>query len=447
MKVLLVYPNNPQVATQPPLGLMYIASVLKEHGHTPKIIEGDFEAVKRQFENLSIADFPDFIGITCMTSQYHEIVKMRDYFHQWDIPLIYGGPHATILPNSLLTKKEHFIDFVVVGEGEKTVLKIMDDLYNNRVQPLEDQIVQGEVIENLDSLPFPSRDLVDKRYLRHSVSILASRGCPFNCSFCQPTLRKIFGNKVRRRSVANVIAEIKECKEKFGIRDFEFFDDTFTSDKEWVYTFCDYIEHCNVRWRVLSRVDMLDFNLLKRMKETGLKKLSLGIETGNQQILNSYSKGTTVEQNHQVLEWCKKLDIKVHGFFMVGALDETLETIQETWHFIKEHEFDTIFVTVTMPMPCTRLYEEAEKLGKLNGDWRNFDYLANMTTTGGHSNPKTSIPMKLDGLSSEEIVEARYNLLRSFYMRKIKNPIYLLQFIWQNGWRYTWSATKNILGA
>jgi len=381
-----------------------------------------------------------------MTSQYHEIIKMRDYFHQWDIPLIYGGPHATILPNSLLTEEEHFIDFVVVGEGEKTILKIMDGLYNNEFLPLHDRIIEGEITEDLNFLPFPARDLVDKKYLRHSVSILASRGCPFNCSFCQPTLRKIFGNKVRRRSTVNVIAEIKECKEKFGVRDFEFFDDTFTSNKEWVYTFCDYIELYNVTWRVLSRVDMLDFDLLKRMKETGLKKLSLGIESGSQQILNDYSKGTTVEQNHQVLEWCKKLGIKVHGFFMVGALGETLETIHDTWNFIKQHQFETIFVTVTMPMPCTRLYEQAKSQGKLNGDWRDFDYLANMTTTGGHSNPKTSIPMELDGLSSKEIVEARYNLLKSFYMKKIRNPLYLLKFIRQNGWGYTWRATKNILG-
>lgn len=440
MKVLLIYPNKPQVATQPPLGLMYIAAVLRKAGHQPWILEGDAQGIRKYFEGKHELA-PDFIGITCMSSMYHEIIKIRDYFHEWDVPLIFGGPHATILPDSLLEGSgQHVANYVVMGEGEKTILKIV----NGEICHNGDQIIQGERIDDLDSLPFPARDLVNRRYLRHSVSILASRGCPFNCTFCQPTLRRIFGSKVKRRSVRNVIMEIQQCKHDFGIRDFEFFDDTFTADEQWVYDFCEDLLTVHVTWKALSRVDMLNYDLLKAMKISGLTKLSLGIESGSQEILNSYQKGTTVNQNHRILEYCKQLGIKVHGFFMIGAIGETAESIQKTKDFIKNHEFDTIFVTVTTPTPCTRLYDQAEKEGRLLTDWRHFDLLGSLTTTTSPQNPDQAVPMKLNFLSSRDVLKARYNILKSFYLGKLRNPLYLIRFIKNNSLTYTWKAAKNI---
>ena len=443
-KVLLVYPNIPKVATQPPLGLMYIAQVLRAAGHMPRIIEGTAEMIRQQFERTLILnlDRPDFIGITCMSSMYHEILKIRDYFHQWNIPLIFGGVHATILPETLLCDDVHLMDYVVQGEGEKTMLKIVEgEIVAHKSENL---IVQGERTENLNELPFPARDLVDPRYLRHSVSILASRGCPFNCSFCQPTLRKVFGERVRRRSPWNVVCEMISCKREFGIRDFEFFDDTFTSDKNWVYEFCDLVEPLPFTWKALSRVDMLDPHLLAYMKMAGLSKLSLGIESGSQEILNSYSKGVTVEQSHNVLEWCKDLGIKVHGFFMIGALDETQETIQKTKEFIRQHEFDTIFVTVTTPTPCTRLYDQAVKEGRLKVDWKDFDLLGSLTQLVHPKTVDQAVPMKLNYLKSQDVLKARYELLRSFYLRKIRNPLYLWNFIRKNGLHYAWEGAMNV---
>jgi len=442
--ILLVYPNIPKVATQPPLGLMYIAQVLRAAGHMPRIIEGSAEMIKQQFDNLPVDQFPDFIGITCMSSMYHEILKIRDYFHKWDIPLIFGGVHATILPETLLCQDEHLMDWVVQGEGEKTMLRIVNEEITPVVGKNENAIVQGERTENLNELPFPARDLVDPRYLRHSVSILASRGCPFNCSFCQPTLRKVFGERVRRRSPWNVIVEMISCKREFEIRDFEFFDDTFTSDKNWVYEFCDLVRPLGFTWKALSRVDMLDPHLLAYMKMAGLSKLSLGIESGSQEILNSYSKGVTVEQSHNVLEWCKDLGIKVHGFFMIGALDETEKTIRETKEFIRQHEFDTIFVTVTTPTPCTRLYDQAVKEGRLKVDWKEFDLLGSLTQLVHPKTADQAVPMKLNYLSAKQILRARYDLLRSFYLRKLRNPLYLMNFIRNNGLHYAWEGARNV---
>ena len=438
MKVLLIYPNQPAVATQPPLGLMYIASYLRAGGHDPLIIEGNAQRIQKQFWQLK--ELPDFIGITCMSSMFPEILKMRDYFHALNIPLIFGGVHATILPESLLSEHEHLADYVVQGEGEISMLSIV----NGDLPGKSDQIIQGETVQNLDKLPFPARDLVDKKYLKHSVSMLAARGCPFNCAFCQPTLRKVFGAKVRRRSVSNVMDEMSFCSQSFHVYDFEFFDDTFTADKNWIYEFCDQMYWRLFSWKALSRVDMLDFEMLKRMKEAGLTKLSLGIESGSQEILNSYQKGITVEQADQALEWCEQLGIKVHGFFMIGALEETKETIMETRAFIRAHKFDTIFITITTPTPCTQLYERAQREGRLKVPWQQFDLLGSLTTTVHPKNLDQVVPMKLYHLSPEYILKERYRILREFYLRKLRNPLYLLEFLRNNSVAYTWEAAKNV---
>jgi anaerobic magnesium-protoporphyrin IX monomethyl ester cyclase len=452
MKVLLIYPTQPAVATQPPLGLMYIASYLRAAGHQPKIIEGNAETIKKMQYYHPFARWDvDFIGITCMTSMYQEILKIRDHFHQYqpDIPLIFGGVHATILPESLLSEDGDFTDYVVQGEGERAMLSIVNGQISGSA------ILQGNRVENLDELPFPARDLVNKRYLKHSVSMLAARGCPFNCSFCQPTLRKLFGSRIRRRSAPNVIAEMMDSNQRFNVRNFEFFDDTFTADKNWVYDFCEELAVAQKAaedsfwgipyiWKCLSRVDVLDYDLLKTMKSVGLTKLSLGIESGSQEILDSYQKGITIEQAHEVLKWCEQLKIKVHGFFMIGALDETDNTIMETRRFIRSHKFDTIFVTVTTPTPCTQLYDRAEKEGALRVPWEQFDLLGSLTTTVKPRSPEEAVPMIGYYLEPRQILKARYEILREFYMKKLRNPLYLWQFIRANSLEYGWEAAKNV---
>ena len=440
----MIYPTLPAVATQPPLGLMYIASYLRQAGYSPRIIEGNAETISHLRTDVEV------IGITCMTSMYHEIIKMRDHFRKFqpDIPLVFGGPHATIMPESLVFEDDGE-QFVIQGEGEKAMLSIVEGNISGS------SIIRGDPVADLDELPFPARDLVDQKYLKHNVSMLASRGCPRNCSFCQPTLRKMFGNRIRRRSEWNVVKEMEKVNEDFKVRDFEFFDDTFTSDKNWVYDFCEQLALAQERarddywglpytWKCLSRVDMLDYDLLKTMKSVGLTKLSLGIESGSQEILDSYQKGITVDQAHKALEWCKKLGIKVHGFFMIGALEETRETVNETRQFIRNHRFDTIFVTVTTPTPCTYLYDRAKCEGALRVEWEQFDLLGGLTTTVKPRRPEETVPMIGYYMQPGEILKARFEILREFYLKKLWDPLYLVRFLRQNGLQYSLGAVKNV---
>jgi radical SAM superfamily enzyme YgiQ (UPF0313 family) len=438
-KILLIYPNEPVIATKPPLGLMYVAASLRARGHKPMIIEGDANAIIKQFQARREYRDVDFIGFTGMTSMYKEIVKTRDYLHALDIPLIFGGPHATILPQSFLTEKEHLADYVVQGEGEKTIVKIVEGEFPNH-----DMILQGEITENLDELPFPARDLVSKRYHKKSVSMFGSRGCPFNCAFCQPTVRKVFGAQVRRRSVENVVAEMMQCERQFGVTDFEFFDDTFTLNKAWVSDFCEKLRGGPYTWEVNSRVDMIDSNILAMMKQAGLTRIRLGLESGNQAILNSYSKGTTVQQNYAAVEMCRKLRIKVHGYFMLGALDETLESMEDTRRLSRSRGIGTLFVAITTPMPETRLYYQAKQEGRLQADWKDFDILGNLTTTGSQAE-NTPVPMLLKHITPADVIRYRKKILREFYFRKMRNPVYLMKYLHENGWRYTWDAGKKLL--
>lgn len=438
MKVLLIYPNTKQTATEPSLGLMYVASALKDAGHELQIIEGSFSDVQNQIQRSR--KLPDFIGIICMSSMFHEIIKMRDFFHELNVPLIFGGPHATILPESLLIKDSQFRDFVVVGEGEKTIVKIV----GGQISP---GIVHGERVENLDSLSFPAMDLISSRYLSHGrASILSSRGCPFNCSFCQPTLRKLFGQKVRRRSVENVVAEMKECHARFRVHQFQFWDDTFTADPRWVYDFCDQIQGLGFSFDILTRVDMLNFDILKRMKRAGLHIISLGLESGSQLILDSYSKGTTIEQNRAAMRMCKELKIRVHGLFMLGSLEETSESIRATKQFIKENKFDVIFVAITTPLPCTRLYDQAVAEKRMLIPWEEIDILGSCFTSVRPRDEKAVSAMRLKYVSNREVLDAKYNILRNYYLHRALNPLFVLGFIRRTSLFYIVKIAQNIIG-
>lgn len=463
MNIYLIYPTYKNTATEPSLGLMYIASVLRDSGCHVEIIEGDYHTITSLLRlRIGAADEAiDFVGITCMTSMYNEIIKLRDFFHRNNIRIVFGGVHATIMPDTLL--QAGFSDICVIGEGEATIIDIVsnyDDVLDEKLDEIQgiayipkDSIsmkftAKRPFIDDLNVLPFPSRDLIDKKYFKHkSTTILASRGCQFNCSFCQPTLRKLFGNFIRRRDPKDVVQEMENCNNEFGIKHFEFFDDTFTSNNVWVLSFCEVVKSTGFTWEALARVDTIDYNILKLMKSAGLKRISLGFESGSQTILNTYCKGITIEQGHQALDWCKQLGIKVHGYFMLGAIDETQESMKATKDFIMEQnsKLDTIFVTITTPTPCTRLYDQAIEQDRLLVSWDKIDLLGSLFRLTAPKDYDHTVAMKLKYLTNNDVLTARYDILKSFYFKKIRHPAYLLTFIRKKSLKYLWYAATSVL--
>lgn len=443
IKVLLIVPKFSRLFEEAPLGIMYIAAVIRQAGHKVELLDGSLTDLR---ENLIPKSFksglPQVIGLTCTTLTYPLVMELADWIGESypDITIIIGGVHATIMPETLLEDKN--IDYCVIGEGESTIIELLNYVEKRsfgepRIFPAIEEIdgiafLQNDKIhfnslrapiDNLDSLPFPARDLLNKEYFKNRrTTIMASRGCPGNCSYCQPTLRTMFGNAVRRRSVQNVIDEMLEMYEKFDIRYFKFFDDTFTSDKAWVMDFCEKVVN-NFKGKhicldCLTRVNSVDFEMLKAMKSAGFYVIDFGAESGSQRILNYYRKGTTVEQSIEACKLCKKSGIKSHTCLMIGAPIETMEDINATKKLIKKMNPDSICVSITTPMPHTAMWDECIKNGALSeDDWQKVaDYLQKW---GG----------VCQNISERELFKLKQEIQRNFWLRRMFNPKHIYNFM------------------
>ncbi len=442
MKVLLVNPTKERLFEQPSLGLLYIAAALRKAGHQVRYMEGSGETLETELYSYSIVYEPDVIGFTVMSPMFNEVkdaIHYINYIYEGSGRkkpiLIAGGAHATLMPETLL---EAGVDYVIQGEGEETmpnlVKWIQDGQPDLSPHPVQ-KIWKSPVIQDLDKLAFPARDLLPEKYRkRHAASIMASRGCPYNCCFCQPTLRKMFGSTVRRRSVWNVLEEMNQCYSELGIRYFEFFDDTFTADREWVYDFCESFprdmpsEKKAIRWECLTRVNTVTETLLAYMKAAGCHRITFGVESGCQEILDYYRKGITVEQVKEAFRLCRKVGIHTHALFMLGAPMETKNSIWQTEQLIREIQPDSIFISITTPLPFTDLWDDCMKNGNVTLDWSQINY---------YQKPA----LKLQFMEPGEIVAARERILKGFYLR---HPWFVVKMLRARGWSYFRTAVRNL---
>lgn len=418
MKVLLIYSRfggdkigYVDLSFRIPLGIAYLGAILRKQGFDVYLRDGIFYKSWGQFEDDLKGIRPDIIGLSFPTSlkkyafEYSRITKEL----LPDSVIVAGGSHPTVSPEEVL--KGFNVDFVVYGEGEETFPELISFIKGDKKKRKNHiggvaYISDGEVIINppkcmfsdLDKLPWPARDLLPmENYFRNaplmplpypSTNILVSKGCHGNCLFCQPTLRKLTGSKVRYRSVGDVINEIRFLIEKYHINSIDLGVDEPTYDREWMIEFSDALikEKINIRWGLASRVDTVDKEMLKKMAKAGCIYISYGIESGSQKIMNILRKGTRVEQAENALKWAAEAGICGRANIMVGSPGETKETIDETIHFIKKAKPDFIFVAATTPLYGTDLYNLAKKEGLLrfDDDIRGYDIgnlkLKDMTT-------------------------------------------------------------------
>ena len=363
MRVLLINPSLHQATTgqykknvekqrgvYPPLGLLYIAAVLKKNNHQVEIIDIDIEGknaenkLKETYQNLN----PQMIGFYAMTWTYQQAKDLAKRFKQIDSKIItvIGGPNVTCLPKYSLEFGD--FDFGVIGEGEKTIIELLNkiekrnNLKFNQISGLafkqDKKIIINParpLIRDLDTIPFPARHLLSpKKYFdvfsrkKQFATIMATRGCPFNCIFCDRKNR--MGQNWRVRSPENIYQEIKEIIDQYNIKEFMFFDDNLIVDKKWGLELCHKLKPLKIIWECRNRVDLLDQEMLKAMKQAGCYRIRLGFESGDNRILKVLKKGITVEQSLKSAQLCKKIGIEIYGYFMIGAPTETPQTIQKT---------------------------------------------------------------------------------------------------------------------
>ncbi len=392
MKFLLI---NPVIAKGRapayfPLGLGYIAQVLLDNGHTVEVLDinayrpPEEEVVQRIRE----AEF-DAAGITGMVTEFAAVRRLSGLVKEFhpDAPVILGGGLPTAFPRQVLEKTQ--ADISVVGEGEVTIKELAESLSGRR--PIQE--VKGiwykdggslrmteprGLIGDLDTLPFPARDLfpVDRyiqnpvTYLRMfdknivSLNMVSSRGCPYRCAYCFHGLWK---HRFRGRSADNIVAEMKLLRDTYGVNGIFFMDDTFTLDRKRLLALCDRLieEELGIIWVASARVNLVDPEVLGKMRAAGCRVITYGIESGSQQILDEMRKGVKVEQARQAVLDTWEAGILPIGFLMIGMFGETRQTVEETVRFCNETGIVSGFSFVT-PFPGTELYTRALEVGKIH---------------------------------------------------------------------------------
>lgn len=418
--------------------------MLREN-HEVKIIDANIlnytiMDVKRELKRF----YPDIVGITSVTPsipQAYAVAKVAKEIRD-DCVVLIGGPHATFLPRQTLEECE-YIDIIVKGEGEMTVKDLMKTIERgeklDRVKGIsfrkENRIIDNEpipLIKNVDEIPFPSRDFLPmNRYLFNGVkytTMLTSRGCPFVCSFCSSS--RLFKGYWRGRSPENVLEEIKSIYEEYKIKNIEFIDDTFTLDQKRAERICDGIikQGWDISWGASSRVDTLSKELVEKMKKAGCWILFLGIESGSQKILDAIGKRITIEQVKKAVRIAKDAGIQVLGSFIIGFLQDTLETIKETINFAKRLNLDYAEFSILTPYPGTVIYDYALKNKLLlTNDWSKYTAIEPI--------------IKIKGVSEKQIKALLKKAYISFYLR----PRIILKWLKNKQFAFIKSGMKVVI--
>jgi anaerobic magnesium-protoporphyrin IX monomethyl ester cyclase len=395
MKFSFINPSPPSESMYmvptawPPLGILYCAGALKQGGVEVSILDQPAKGFSLdQTVSWVKKEAPDIVGFSVLLSAAKEAPRIAERVkaENPNITVVFGSHHATFNAERIL-RKYPFVDIVVRGEGEHTSLEVARALEKHRSLDKIEGITfrkNGEVIstpdrplnKDVDSLPFPDRDLAKVEYVsaifgakintKKFTTILSSRGCPFNCSFCG--IRKFTRRAWRPRSVENVIAELHYLQSE-GYEQFLFADDNFTLDAKRVSKLCRSIkkEGMDIEWFADSRVDHVSYNMFREMVKTGCRCLFFGIESANQRILDYYKKGITPEQSAKAVNKARKagMDIIV-GSFIVGAPDETRGEVKNTLHFANKLDIDVPDVNILGAHVGTDIWNELVTKGLLN---------------------------------------------------------------------------------
>ena len=367
----------------PPLGLAYLGGAIQDTGHDCKVFDMESQQLSASDIVEEIARYdPQLIGITATSPVYNNSKYLAGVIkeHFPDIPLGIGGVHSTIVGKEILEECPDF-DFQVVGEGEKAIQEIIESI-DSGVKSLEgikgvifrknNTIIENAkrpLCENLDELPKPARQLLDKKLYQHYLpgkgfvnyaSIFTSRGCPFQCIFCSQ--HTMYGRRVRWHSIDRVISELKDITENFQVEHVIIMDETMTLKKSRMLELCQAIKKAGLEftWEGWTHASTIDEELLVAMKGAGLIRLSFGIESGDAEILKKIKKGVTLEQIRDAYKLAHKVGIETRGSAMLGHPYETRKTAWNTIKFIRSiGECQQMFLNVACPYPGTELYEYA----------------------------------------------------------------------------------------
>ena len=427
MKLSLIFPRFKYKTGDPPIGLALIAAIVRRADHDVEVIDSTFHPTMRFVNNRLKSFKPDAVCIYVDSLSFNPAIKIADNAKKNGKLVIFGGPHATLKPESLVKHA----DYVISGEADEAILEILEGKHKgkNILKPKR---------PDLSKIPIPAYDLLEMdKYIRlwhpldsinpnlKGTSIISSRGCPFKCSFCQPVLDNIFGKGVRSRTVSSVIEEIKYLKKNYDVDGVFFHDDTFTIRKKWALEFSQKLidENIDILWGINTRVDQLDEKLMTKMHEAGLRVMHLGIESGSQRVLDEiYNKGIELSKVPETITKAKKIGIQCLCFFMLGAPGETEKEIEKTIIFAASLDATEATATIATPLPGTYLHERTKKNYEVTNDFSDFDYYKNRA----FKDPK---------LSLKKLKWFQKKLLFKFYLHSKRWPYIAKHLFSIKGWR------------
>lgn len=401
----------------PPLGLMWLQAYLKKKEYEVKVFD---RYVNNSLEELGglVENFqPDVIGFSATTPGVSDAKKVLNELNgKYDFISVLGGAHISSDPDSFLDMD---FDYGIVGEGEIASKELMEFLNGNRkIEAVSNLVYEenGELgmnettrLESLDHVKMPdysdinleNYSLSPTSYKRsNNIDIIISRGCPFQCTFCD---RSVFGNKVTYRGLENIKKQINFLETNKGIEEIRFFDDTFSLNKDLVINLSEFLKDKDIIWTCLTRVDQIDRELLLKMKEAGCYQLCLGIEAADNRILEKFKKGITVEQCKEVIELVKDVGLEVRASFIVGSPYETKETLKKTLSFAVNNKIDFVSFGLFNNFPGAEIYDQFKGEAELEG------------YEGFHKRSHSFTP---DGMSEDEFDQYVSKMYRKFYLRK-----------------------------
>lgn len=360
------------VELYPSLGLLTVGAYLRSHGVEVAVSDLTFERDSRPVERTLAQFQPEVVGVHTKTLTFRRAVEVASSARAAGAFAVAGGPDSATRPQEYL---DAGFDAVVPAEGEETLVELAGRLHAGAsilgipglVVRRGGRTVRGPsrpFLKDLDALPLPAWDLVDmERYLaawqrstgERRAAVLTSRGCPFDCSWCsKPT----FGRTFRQQSPERVVAELRALRETYGVDYVRFCDDVFGVSRPWLERLLDRMieAHLDLRFECLARVDLLKPDLLGRMREAGLARVYVGVESGSQKMLDLMNRGTKLAQVERTAEALRQAGVRQFWFLMLGYPGETLEDIEATFQLFRRFSPEEYSVSIAVPIPGTRFH-------------------------------------------------------------------------------------------
>ncbi|ELR71215.1 Radical SAM domain protein [Fulvivirga imtechensis AK7] len=399
MKVLLTHgyflkEDEKEQAIQrpyPPLGILYVSAYLEQHGISTAVFDSTFSE-KALLKKHLLDIKPKYLAIYVNLMTKVNVLSIIDFVktsdHLYDTTIILGGPEVTYNTRGFL---DHGADFLVIGEGEETMLELITALENDATDTIPEinglaykdlngkhcQTGERTKIKDINQLPMPNRKAIDLfKYLNlwkkvhgsNAISVSTMRGCPYTCKWCS---RAVYGLSYRRRSPEKVVEELEWLKEEYNPDTFWFVDDVFTINHRWLAGFNDALKKKNLKisYECITRADRMNEEVIKMMKESGCFRVWIGAESGSQKIIDLMDRRVKVDMVREMITLAKSSGIETGTFIMLGYPGETEKDIEETIHHLKTSNPDHFTITIAYPIRGTDLYQEVESLHTKKLNW------------------------------------------------------------------------------